>query len=240
MNMPRQFQVGLANSRASSVGPPQFVPGLTSSQEAVKNREEIATRKKYHVPDLSNLAIPNWIKRLVDYGIEVVSQKIAHYVIENARSTEIFVRESALFQPSVDGSIFDNIAGIQAGAPVVLTGVGGPWTTVASYQIPTSNQGALHWIGHDLSNVAAWPNIQWRILKNGDPVGSYDGWYGQIGTILAPFRQYLTVIEQSAIVALQARNTGFGGAINATGRIGGWYWLSNKISDRKWETALKD
>lgn len=235
---PQQFQGGIPTSRASG-GPPQFVPGVTSGEEERQARKLIETRRRRQIPELVGVPF-TWARQLIHYGAEVIAQKVAQYLIEDLRRTEIFTRNPAILQPTVDSYVFDVFGGIRATAPINLAGVGGPWITIAQFIVPNGYQGVLYRVGHDLSAPAAWPQIEWRLVKNTSAVGNYSNWCGQIGLVNNPCEQFFVAIEHNSTVLLEARNLNFGGALTAFGRIGGWYWLVNQYSDRKWEQALKD
>jgi hypothetical protein len=173
----------------------------------------------------------------VRYGADLISQKITKYVIEDVRKTQVFVRNNALLQPPANAFAFDIINGIQAGTPVALPN-GGGYQTVAQYTVPDGTAGVLRYVGHDISNVLAWPNIQWRLRVGQTTVGTYVGWFGQIGTMLNPFERYYTKIAQKGTIFLDAQNVGFGPPVTATGRIGGWYFFTPQSSEGYQDTLV--
>lgn len=47
--------------------------------------------------------------------------------------------------------------------------------------VPANSQYVIKSFGNDLSNVAAWTFVHWRILRNGIPVYPMDDIYDQMG-----------------------------------------------------------
>lgn len=236
-NLPSQNQSGFQSGRSINA-PAPFVSGVTSDQKDRDIRRRVITRVNRPIMDVPDIPRSlSWVVKLVKYGSDLLSQKISKYLLEDARQVQLYFRRNALLDPPVSSFPFDQIVGIQAGTAVALP-IGAGYQTVAQFTIPEGHVGVLRFVGHDLSNVGAWPQVQWRIRVDNITVGSYVGWYGQMGTMLNPFERYYTKIDQNGTVFLEASNIGFGPPLTATARIGGWYFFSPQKAEGVGDTLV--
>ncbi|MFH1743757.1 MAG: hypothetical protein ABIH23_32535, partial [bacterium] len=159
-NQPQQFSAGFASRNRT--GPPRFLPGVLSTEEANRTREHVLINRARPVPQPP--PIPRgieWILGLIKYGADQISQVLVKYGIEDLRKTVLYVKRPAYLDPTADGHPFDILNGIAVPVPVPN---GAGWQTIAQYTVPAMHQAILSWVGHDVSNAIAWPVFQWRIL----------------------------------------------------------------------------
>jgi hypothetical protein len=199
-------------------------------------RQRAVTRRPRKAPVVPG-GVPAWVPGVCEYLSELIAQKVSQVLVDELRSTEIFARPPAFLAPTSDGQVYD-VQGVDVNLPNV--GAGGPWTVITTFTMPGRQTGVIAQIANDLTQVAAWANVQWRITVSGMALPGYNGRLGQWGTLLVPFKQLLGQIDRNSIINIEARNTGFGGPLLGAARMVGWYWLVKEFSPSKYKNALKD
>jgi hypothetical protein len=217
--------------------------GIQTNEAGRVQRERVATRRPRQEPVAPKLPF-GWIKDLVQWGSELVAQKVAKILVDHLRETEIFVKQSAFVQPVSDGQIYDIDV-----RDVLLPNVGaagGPYTTICQYTVPPRNMAVIAFVGNDLNAVLAWNNVSWRIMIDNNAIPGYNNRLGQIGALINPFsvpNGFIAYARAGSVIQLQARNNNFpGGGLGlfAAGRLGGWQWVLSNQSSVPFENALKD
>jgi len=240
--LPNQRQSALPAGRQGN-NPPSRLVGVQTTEATRVARERVSTRLPRPEPVPPKVPA-GWITRLVEWGSELVAQKVAKILIDQGRATEFFVRNPAHLQPTSDGEIYD-----QDGRDIALPNVGaagGPYTTICQYTVPPRNMAVIAFIGNDLSNVGAWNNVNWRLRIDNNAVSGYNNRLGQMGAMNAPFsvpNGFIAVATSRSIVRLEARNNGFpvgGFGLFGFGRLGGWQWILSHKSSTPFENGLKD
>lgn len=240
--LPNQRQSILPGGRKESTPPTRLV-GMQTNEASRNARERVVTRKPRAEPAAPRVPF-GWITQLVQWGSELIAQKVAKILVDQLRTTQIHVKQPAFVQPVSDGDIYD-IDGRDVALPNVGA-AGGPYTTICQFTVAPRNMAVIAFVGNDVSNVLAWGNVSWRLLIDNNAVTGYNGRMGQIGAMNAPFsvpNGFIAHAQSGSVIQLQARNNGFfagGFGLFGFGRLGGWQWVLSHKSSVPFENALKD